>query len=636
MPKIIVGFTMLFCMSAPAQMGGYGTNATAYAPADPCLRSICGDPKTAGTFSEQDMDRTRALVTSTANDFRTLQFSASVEAKLKQLAELEAAQQKFLTRKVSEGAGGDGARLHGVALAFYNMIQVSPLLQKVKYVPEVKDGKVHVTIDEKITREALKESSKADQDFVLAIANQFISSMTFNGLSDSDLEQKPITISLRILHPGLSDSDALKAESGLSKKNLAKIRSLSPLERGIYLGSLSEPSLLGLLEKIEKGTSTESEARSLVKWNKTFAQTFASLGNPESPLYKRASPLLSDIVRSDGGEAAILKFLADQDVENQAKVARQLQSCRIDYAMNEGLLPSDEQSATTRRDVETSKAKITAWIRRTYPASIQQTLIDAESRTDFAYAPSKSQFEREFEASIDRRLKTAKDNAATMVNVNSTGIRQIAAAIANKKKPANSTSTPPGTEKNEYCDSFRYPMLTDANYTSLGAVTLSRSTMTARPSVRETIINHELGHSVSKAIRALANDSTFERYRVCLNSTHPVNASLPADLNVEEDFADAVAEATTDPQMKQNPWCALLTPTYDQKAYADGGTDSQSWDPHSSISFRLLSFEFVRHGQLTTACNELVAKSPTPAKFRSCLKSTVASTNAPATVKSVK
>jgi hypothetical protein len=187
---------------------------------------------------------------------------------------------------------------------------------------------------------------------------------------------------------------------------------------------------------------------------------------------------------------------------------------------------------------------------------------------------------------------------------------------------------------NEYCDAFNFSPLSDASYGAYGSILVSYTTATVDESARMHIIMHELGHVVSKAADDAGGAEHILGARTCLTDEH--TEALPHNTNEafknwraadpktpgpysEEDFADAVSIAAGKTVKGRNPWCQLLTLTYDRQQYSESTLQAKDDDSHSADLFRLFGAEISRKGHLPESCTNYLKTVKFTDRFSPCL-----------------
>lgn len=346
----------------------------------------------------------------------------------------------------------------------------------------------------------------------------------------------------------------------------------------------------------------------------------------------RPTPPVEDIIKNGGGVDAIAKSFSEDRARERQKNESKIQSCKMQYFLNKGLLPTKDQINTLKQDIVRSKQMVQEMIKAKFPVSMHQKLIKSVEDADFVVPPTAADFETSFADSIRQKLEAQRVNAEALNSVSTQDMRQLVSVFSLLKSTMDSNEK---DDSNEYCDAFKYSPMSDANYTTFGSILLSFSTATGDETTRLKTIMHELGHSISKTIadnpqysnqlssvwKCLADQHpdglpplTKKSYEVAKNADPKTNGPY-----TEEDFADSIAGESLKSVKGRNSWCQFLTLTYDRQQYQESKMQADDGDPHSSSLFRLLKFEMIKNGNVPDSCKSYYKAVQFTANFSSCL-----------------
>ena len=623
--------------SAQAQVGGPGgisySNAVAAPsnPAEACVSDICGVPAASNTYLSQYLDRLGEYMR-LAKDPKQVDFPPAI-AKL--FADLAAEGQKqndvalaLLRRSTSLGA----AEPAGVAKAMYNVGYAAPFLKKLKYKASTVDGKTTSVVDEAASSAQLSGLSPEDRSWVIQVGKFFLEAYSSSPVADSSVQSAAPALLLKALHPGLSVVDAMRSELGQAQAAAAALKGLSPLEAEIFFNNSSPDRVAFIARHVADGTVDENETREIIQWNRDCRTNTLLFKSPASPLLSRPAPPAEGILAKAGGVEAVASSFSADRAEERRRDDDKVQSCKMLYFLNKGLLPSAQQVATLDRDVLRSRRLVEDMIRSKFPAEMQPKLIKSVEDSDFLLPPTASGFERSFADSLRQKLESERANGPGLDLVDPGEMRSILSVFSLMR--ADKDPNEPKSQSNGFCDAFKYAPMSDGNYTTFGSIALSFTTATGDEASRLKTIMHELGHSVSKAISDDPKSAArFAGVRRCLADQHTEEPppqtkkafedALAADPKangpyVEEDFADTVAGNSGRDVKGRNPWCQFLGLSYDRQQYQDSALKADDGDTHSASLFRLLDFEEMKTGAMPDSCRSYLASVRYRENFSSC------------------
>ena len=196
----------------------------------------------------------------------------------------------------------------------------------------------------------------------------------------------------------------------------------------------------------------------------------------------------------------------------------------------------------------------------------------------------------------------------------------------------NPYASEPTEKTNPLCDSFNYLPTSDQNMTALRSISLSYTTATGSEEARGFTIRHEIGHSVTAALKA-AGSKDYLKVQSCLADGH--TDAIPDKMKkayeearnidpnlekpyVEEDAADLVTEGVKNLTGK-NPWCQYLGVDGDKQYYTESSMQAEDGDRHSSSLFRLLNLEYLRKENLPDSCSAFLENTHYTKHFQTCL-----------------
>jgi hypothetical protein len=615
----------------PMYYGSYGIKTSVMLP-NICISDICGVPAQSNLHSTKFYDRLNEYIPALANPNQTI-YPPAVLKLYTDLQAAEQAQWQGALKTFKESPNLGNTKLDGTSRAMYNLLSVSPQLQKLKYKVESINGKSEVVLDEQASIQELKDLSPEERSWVLKIGKHFLSKSSSDDLSDSDVESKPPTILLKIRHPGASIMEALKAEMSEAQTAIAALKNSSPLEKAIYFTHTSPDRIALIGAHIEGGTVDENESRELVRWNIERKRSQAWFGSPDSPLLTKEPPPVEDIIRKLGGVEAITKALEADQNRSREKDDKQFQECKTQYFLNKGLLPNQEQIDTLNQDIRRSKNLVVELIKNKFPPGMHAKLIKAVEETTFITPPTAAEFERSFATNLSRKLETERANAEAVNKMPADEVRKFMTVLS--LAASNHDANVSENDRNRFCGAFNFSPMSDANYTTYGSILLSSSTATGEEAARMKTIMHELGHTVSKTIDEdpqLAD--RLHGVRTCLANQHSeetppgtkkwfnelrLQNSKAEGPYVEEDFADSVAGEAGRNIKGRNPWCPFMNLTYDRQQYQESDIQANDGDTHSSHIFRLLNFEMMKKGGLPESCRSFLAYTKFSGSFAACL-----------------
>jgi len=514
------------------------------------------------------------------------------------------------------------AQFRGVAKALYNFGSFSPYFAKLDFKETSENGKTVISVDEAKSAAAINKIPPRIRDWVLQAANSYMGVFAGQPFSPEEIEKYPPAILLKMLHPGLKLSDALKAEMKQAEGNVAVIKGLSPMERAVFLRPSTASNLAIAQKHVEDSSVNENEAREIITFNYNYKTLNMFLRNPESPFVRAPTPPIEEVVRSLGGTKGIDDIFNRDQLAHRDAEASELFSCKMTYYLNKHLLPNPAQIKTLKSDIERSRQLVNDVIRAKFPPSVQLKLIQAVDNSDFSLPPTASEFEQLFIGNLRQILATQKAHNEDIARLSPEDLRQLFVVEAFRKN-RNRDQDP-----TDFCDAFFYAPVADANVTAAGSIIVSYTTVTGPENARLLVISHELGHSIYKVI---AEDPSFDGVRKCLKERHTEDlppltkkayqsAAEPKTFPyLNEDFSDSVYGESDKAVRKGNPWCHLLDLSPDRQLYDQSSMQSLDGDTHSSILFRLLNFQSLQTGTVPDSCQKYLTSVKFTEHFRACL-----------------
>lgn len=601
-------------------------------PAQQCISDICGPPARSNLHNTKYMDRSNEFFLRQVRDPKQVDFPPTI---LQTISEIQAEDQKhneMILDVFKKTTNLGNARFEGVSKAIYNLYYASSHLNKIKYKATEVDGRLDVSIDEPASLSALSDLSEEDRSWVLRVGKFFLTLNSTSSLSDNEVESNPSALLLRRLHPASSISEAMKAEIEAAQVSAASLKNLSPMEKAIYFQNTSPDRIALIGTRILDGTVDENEVREIIRWNIQFKRTISLLRDSNSPLMSRAVPPVEEVINQAGGTDAVARLFEQHLLKDRMEDDGKIQSCKIQFFLNKGLLPSKEQVDTLNKDIARSKQMVIDMTSAKFPSSMHQRLIKPVVDSDFIVPPTAADFEKNFTSALRQRLELKKSTTAELVNIPARDIRQIVAVLVQSKKNQDSSESKDDT--NDFCDAFKYQPNSDANYTLSGSIILSFNTATAEEGNRLLVIMHELGHSVDKAISDNPDDSVrLFSMRKCLADQH--TEEMPTQTKndyveaqkanktaigpyVSEDFSDTVAGQAGKDVKGRNAWCQMLSLSPDRQQYQESSMQAIDGDSHSSLLFRLLNFEMMKNGKVPDSCTNFYKVAQFSEHFNSC------------------
>lgn len=600
-------------------------------PAESCITDVCGPPAQSNLYMTKYLDRLSEYLR-LSSDPQQVDFPPTISKTFADFqAEVQKQNDKALALFRKSSSLGD-AQARGISKALYNISYALPYLQKLKYKVTTVGGKPVTTVDEAASASALKDLSPEDRSWMLQVGKYYIAAYLSSPVSENAVQTQPAGLLLKQLHPGLSTADAMKLELSKAQANIASLKGLSPIENAIFFSNTTPDRIPFIAAHVAGGTVDENETREIIKWNRDYINNNALFRNQDSPIMTRPTPPIEEIIKKQGGAEAVAESFIQDRAEDQRKDEAKIQSCKMQYFLNKGLLPTKEQINTLNQDIARSKQMVEDTIKSKFPRSMQQKLIRAVENADFITPPTASDFERSFADSLRQKLQTQKSQAVAMDSISPADGRQLLTsfAVAKSAKDPNEKD-----DSNDFCDAFKYSPMSDGNYTTYGSIMLSFTTATGNESSRLNTIMHELGHTVSKVI---ADDpqsaQQFAGVRKCLADQHTeepppqtkksYDEALATDSKtngpyVEEDLADMISGESGKNVPGKNPWCQLLSLTYDRQQYQESSMQADDGDSHSASLFRLLNFQTMNTGSMPDSCKTYLSTLHYSEHFSSCL-----------------
>jgi hypothetical protein len=586
-------------------------------PAEACLKDVCGEAKDSKNLISDFYGEMINLIVSTHQNSTAKDYPPEITKLIGEMKTRADEQTQLLLKRVSEFPGGDDKPIVGIAQAIANAGVISPLFGKAVYKLNEKTNTYEV--DEPKTREAWAKYPKADQDWALRALNHALKTQASGGLSDDMIQSTDIKLLYRLANKDLTFNQSVQTEFTKLVANYRKIENASDLEKAMYLDGATGAEIMALGPKIKNGSLSENEARKILALNESFSSTYAAFGDSKSPYYERPAPTLNQILKEGGGDTALVKKLLTQISESEMKDAAKLESCKTIYALNKRVLPTQTQIEALRTETENVKKDFRVWIAANTKTPEKEALLKEIDAVQFQMPLSKDEFEKAFAQRLRDEIADSKTNADAYMKIAPRDLKSLVSLVF-KQDDEEEESKDKKPERNEYCDQFKYSPLSDATLTSFGHVMLSVSSASANPSTRRTIVAHEVGHNLMKAMSSVENKSAIVAIASCLSKLRTVGGKADETYTQGEDFADAVAIATARGTVKQNPWCVLLDRNTMNTAYTEGDLATGPKDPHSSGTFRTLHFEYLLKGQLPDSCNKFVEASNVKFVGRQCVK----------------
>lgn len=626
---MMIGSGVFAQTATSAYGGGYGY-ATPPNPAENCISDICGAPPQSNLYMTKYFDRV-AEYTQSSSDPKQIDFPPSTSKLFSDLLAETNKQNEFAASLFKRSTDMGSAQLSGVSKPLYNMVYAAPFLKKIKYKASKVNGKMIMTVDEAASMSELKDLSPEERSWVLQVAKSFNTEYADSPLSDDDIRSQPAGLLLKKLHSGNSVESAMKIELNQVQTSMASLKNLSPLEKALFFSG-SPPDRIALIAAhVAQGTVDENETREIIRWNQNYKFVNNRFRNANSPLMKRPTPRVEEIIKKGGGVDTIAKSYSEDRAMEHQKDEGKLESCKLQYFLNKGLLPNKDQVNTLKKDIARSKQMVEEMIKAKFPSSMQQKLIKAVEAADFVMPPTAAEFETSFAENIRQKLEAKKATSSALNSVSTQDMRQMVSVYSLLKSIRDPNEI---DNSNEFCDAFNYSPMSDGNYTTYGSIVLSFTTATGDETSRLKTLMHELGHSVSKAIADDPQSSAqLLSVRKCLAEQH--SEELPPQTKksyedakaadpktngpyLEEDFADTVAGQSGTGVKGRNSWCQFMTLTYDRQQYQESKMQAADGDPHSSSLFRLLNFEMMKKGNVPDSCKSYYKAAQYTEHFSSC------------------
>jgi hypothetical protein len=596
-------------------------------PAERCIQSICGPAQNLNSPQEKFNRRLDAYIGAETNNPTEADYPPKVKAQFQEHQAVIEQQNKLFKSSLSSLESAGDKRLEGEAKAIYNLMEIAPQLSKVAYKRADKSNKSSaIVIDEVASRNALKDLSRADQDYALRVSF-YLNDHAELKLGDAILSKEMPDIFMKSLYPTLTLKEALELEYKKAEENLKKIKDTSsPIANSIYFTSTTLDRLKDLKKAIADGSINENQIRELVRWNSSFATNFRIFAPTNNPLLERETPKISELLKNMGGTKSLEKIMTADADERRLKDEREFSQCKMDHFLNRGLLPDQNQIPLINADIDRAKGHLKQAITNNFPKEVHQTLFDVIDRDKFILPLSKQEFEHQFSEDLQRKTDSEKQTLDRIKPADPTSLTSIYLALHSKDAPITSDTdkhavdqTPPPamTLENSTCDAYKYLMFPDGNYTSLGKIQLGYGTALANDMGRQRTITHELTHSVFRNINATNPKvkTWFADIKKCLsNQHHEAPPNLRSNFN-DEDFADMLAMVAYQGIGGQNPWCHRLEVNSSMSTYNDKTLVQKNKGPnglldeHSSGLFRLLHFQHLQKGQFPEVCSEFMEAS---------------------------
>jgi len=600
-------------------------------PASPCITSICGTVVQSNPYFFQFQQKLSAYVESAGKNPGEIEYPPNIKAIVSDIiAESEKPTLPYEPILKALGKGPD-FQLQGDSKKIYNFMRFMLYVEKLKYMPLASGGKDQLSLDEDATRKNLGDLPEKEKNWIIQASKYFIQGINWTRIED--IQTTPPVLLLKGRYPQMSLDQALNLEMSKGLGNLRQAKGGGAVQQALYFNGTSEDRLKYLATQIESKKITEDEIRELLSWNANFNLFQIVLSKTPANVFDQGDlPSAKEILQKSGGADQILAKMKKSESEGSQKVKDQTDSCKMYYFLNKRLLPNSSDIEQLNREITRSKESVKSEFISRFPAAVRKAMTAAVDGTDFILPPTKGDFEKAFADHLIQRRNAITEERRLTLQISQDDLKSVLVAVLPALEDKYVRSS------NDFCDSFKYWPMSDANYTGFGSVILSYSTAAGKPDSKRKTIMHELGHSISKAMKSdQAMHPQFEKIAQCLDGQHveelpdhtwrlssEQKAKDPKTLGpyIEEDFADLVA-AVSAKRAENNPWCQFIMTDDKRLDYSESSLQAADDDPHSSQIFRLLHFEYLEKCSIPPACEKYLEQVKFQPHFQDCFEKTV-------------